>query len=59
MTMTNKIVYFPSPVAARHVARIKEYKSSNRTEILIVIWFCGWAMLTAVECIRQMSFLAI
>jgi len=46
MNMTNKIVYFPSPVAARHVARIKEYKSTSRTEILIVIWFCGWAMLT-------------
>ena len=59
MNMTNKIVYFPSPVAVRGVARIKEYKSTSRTEILIVIWFCGWAMLTAVECIRQMSFLAI
>jgi hypothetical protein len=59
MNMTNKIVYFPSPVAARQVARIKEDKSTSRTEILIVIWFCGWAMLTAVECIRQMSFLAI
>ncbi len=57
--MTNKIVYFPSPVPVRGVARIKEYKSTSRTEILIAIWFCGWAMLTAVECIRQMSFLAI
>jgi hypothetical protein len=59
MNMTNKIVYFPSPVAARRVARIKEYKSTSRTEILIMIWFCGWAMLIAIECIRQMSFLAI
>jgi hypothetical protein len=57
--MTNKIVYFPSPITARGVARIEEYKSTNRTETLIAIWFCGWAMLTAVECIRQMSFLAI
>jgi hypothetical protein len=57
--MTNKIVYFPSPVAARSVGRVKEYKSTSRIEVLIAIWFCGWAMLTAVECIRQMSFLAI
>jgi hypothetical protein len=57
--MTNKIVYFPSPVATRSVERVKEYKSTSRTEVLIAIWFCGWAMLTAVECIRQMSILAI
>ncbi|MEY2604943.1 MAG: hypothetical protein QOH31_2752 [Verrucomicrobiota bacterium] len=57
--MTNKIVYFPSPVAARSVGRVKEYQSTSRTEVLIAIWFCGWAMLTAVECIRQISFLAI
>jgi hypothetical protein len=57
--MTNKIVYFPSPVTVRGVKRIKEYQSSSRAEVLIAIWFCGWAMLTAVECIRQMSFLAI
>jgi hypothetical protein len=57
--MTNKIVYFPSPLATRSVGRVKEYKSTSRAEVLIAIWFCGWAMLTAVECIRQMSFLAI
>ena len=57
--MTNKIVYFPSPVLSRSVGRVKEYRSASRTEALIAIWFCGWAMLTAVECIRQMSFLAI
>jgi hypothetical protein len=57
--MTNKIAYFPVPVATRSVGRVKEYKCTSRTEILIAIWFCGWAMLTAVECIRQMSFLAI
>ena len=57
--MTNKIVYFPAPVATRSVGRVKEYKCTSRTEILIAIWFCGWAMLAAVECIRQMSFLAI
>jgi hypothetical protein len=57
--MTNKIVYFPSPVTAATVKRIKEYKSTSRAEVLIAIWFCGWALLTAVECVRQMSFLAI
>jgi hypothetical protein len=57
--MTNKIVYFPSPVTARGVKPIKEYKSTSRAEVLIAIWFCGWAMLTAIECVRQMSFLAI
>jgi hypothetical protein len=57
--MTNKIVYFPSPVTASRVKRIKEYQSTSRAEVLISIWFCGWAMLTAVECVRQMSFLAI
>lgn len=57
--MTNKIVYFPSPVATKAVVRLKEYKSTSRAEVLIAIWFCGWAMLTAAECIRQMSFLAI
>jgi hypothetical protein len=59
MHMTNKIVYFPSAVAASGVKRITEYKSTSRAEVLIAIWFCGWAMLTAVECVRQMSFLAI
>jgi hypothetical protein len=57
--MTNKIVYFPSPIVTRSAARIKGYRSTSRTEVLIAIWFCGWAILTAVECIRQMSFLAI
>jgi hypothetical protein len=57
--MTNKIVYFPSPIAIRGAARVKEYKTTSRAEVLIAIWFCGWAMLTAAECIRQMSFLAI
>ena len=57
--MTNKIVHFPSPVPSRSVGRVKEYRSASRTEALIAIWFCGWAILTAVECIRQMSFLAI
>jgi hypothetical protein len=57
--MTNKIVYFPTPNATKAVARITEYKSTNRVEVLIAIWFCGWATLTVVECIRQMSSLAI
>jgi hypothetical protein len=57
--MTNKIVHFPSPVTARGVKRITEYRCTSRAEVLIAIWFCGWAMLTAVECVRQMSFLAI
>jgi hypothetical protein len=61
--MTNKIVYFPSPFpspsATKSVAPINTYKSTSRTEILISIWFCAWAMLTAAECIRQMSSLAI
>ncbi|HZC36921.1 MAG TPA: hypothetical protein VE242_14955 [Chthoniobacterales bacterium] len=57
--MTNKIAYFPVPTATKAVARSKEYKSTNWVEVLIVIWFCGWATLTAVECIRQISSLAI
>jgi hypothetical protein len=57
--MRNEIVYFPATVTARDVKRIKEYRSTGRAEVLIWIWFCGWAMLTAVECVRQMSFLAI
>jgi hypothetical protein len=57
--MRDKIVYFPSPVTDRGAKRIKEYKSTGRAEVLIAIWSCGWAMLTAVECVRQMSFLAI
>jgi hypothetical protein len=59
VNMTNKIVYFPSPATAKGVERIKEYKSTGRTEILIAIWFCGRAILSAVECIRQMSSLAV
>lgn len=57
--MDNKIVYFPFAPAERHVARIKAYKSANLAEALIAIWLCGWAMLTAAECIRQISSLAI
>jgi hypothetical protein len=57
--MTNKIVYFPATVSARGVKRIKAYRSTSRAEVLISVWFCVWAMLTAVECVRQMSFLAI
>jgi hypothetical protein len=57
--MNNKIVYFPSTPASRGVEWNKGYKSTNLVETLIAIWFCGWAMLTAAECIRQMSFLAI
>jgi len=57
--MDNKIVYFPVASAERPVARIKPYQSTNLAEVLIAIWFCGWAMLTAAECIRQISSLAI
>jgi hypothetical protein len=57
--MTNKIVYFPPTTAKRGFERITGYKSTSRTEVLIAIWFCGWAMLTAAECIRQITFLAI
>lgn len=57
--MNNKIVYFPSTPARRGMEWIKGYKSTNRAETLVAIWLCGWAMLTAAECIRQMSFLAI
>jgi hypothetical protein len=59
MFMDNKIVYFPFASAERRIARIKADKSANLTEALIAIWLCGWAMLTAAECIRQISSLAI
>jgi hypothetical protein len=57
--MNSKIVNFPSPIAKSGFERIEGYKCANRAEALIAIWLCGWALLTAAECIRQMSFLAI
>jgi hypothetical protein len=69
MDMTNKIVYFPTVLPGSSAERIRGYngvrdkllfvRSTNRAELLIVIWLSGWAILTAAECIRQMSFLAI
>jgi hypothetical protein len=67
--MTNKIVYFPTVLAGSSMKPVRGYNGggvdkreffpTGRAELLIVIWLSGWAMLTAAECIRQMSSLAI
>jgi hypothetical protein len=56
--MRNKIVYFPL-VAESRAERIKAYRPTTRAETAIAIWLCGWAMVTAGECIRQVSKLPI
>ena len=54
--MKDKIVPFPSATAAnRRVERITAYRQTTRAETLIAIWLCGWALLTAAECVRQAS----
>ena len=53
--MKDKIVRFPSATANRSGARITAYQPTTRAETLIAVWLCGWAMLTAAECIRQIS----
>ena len=53
--MKDKIVRFPSATANRNVERITAYRPTTRAETLIAVWLSGWAMLTAAECIRQIS----
>jgi hypothetical protein len=53
--MKDKIVRFPSARANRSIERITAYQPTTRAETLIAVWLCGWAMLTAAECIRQIS----
>jgi hypothetical protein len=53
--MKDKIVRFPSATANRGIARITAYRPTSRAETLIAAWLCGWALLTAAECIRQIS----
>jgi hypothetical protein len=53
--MKDKIVPFPLATVDRRAGRITAYRPTSRAETLIAIWLCGWAMLTAAECIRQIS----
>jgi hypothetical protein len=54
--MKDKIVPFPSAATANPcVQRITVYRPTTRTETVIAIWLCGWALLTAAECVRQAS----
>lgn len=52
--MKDKIVQFPAPTTGG-VARITAYRPTTRAETLIAVWLCGWAMLTATECVRQIN----
>jgi len=53
--MKDKIVRFPSATANRPVNRITAYRPKACAEALIAIWLCGWTLLTAAECIREIS----
>jgi len=53
--MKDKIVRFPSATANRPVNRIIAYRPKARAETLIAVWLCGWTLLTAAECVRQIS----
>ena len=53
--MKDKIVPFPLATANRRVERITVYRPTMRAETLIAVWLCGWALLTAAECVRQVS----
>jgi hypothetical protein len=53
--MKDKIVRFPSATANRPVNRITAYRPTARAETLIAVWLCGWTLLTAAECVRQIS----
>jgi hypothetical protein len=53
--MIDKIVRFPSTTAEQRVERIRPYRSTSRAETLIAAWLCGWALISAAECIRQIS----
>ena len=53
--MKNKIVSFPSATTNRPVNRITAYRPTTRAETVIAIWLCAWTLLTAAECIRQIS----
>jgi hypothetical protein len=54
--MKDKIVPFPSATAGNpRVERIRVYRPTTRAETMIAVWLCGWALLTAAECVRQAS----
>ena len=53
--MKEKIVPFPPATTKPRVERISVYRPTSRAETLVVIWLCGWSLLTAVECVRQVS----
>jgi hypothetical protein len=53
--MKDKIVSFPSATAHQPVNRITAYRPTARAETLIAVWLCGWTLLTAAECIHQIS----
>ena len=52
--MTDKIVQFPG-ATTRSVPRVTAYRPTCRAEMLIAVWLCGWALLTAAECVRQIN----
>jgi hypothetical protein len=53
--MRDKIVPFPPARANPRVERISVNRPTMRAETLIAVWLCGWALLTAAECVRQVS----
>jgi hypothetical protein len=50
-----KIVHFPPATGQRGVGRITSYRFGTRAELFIAIWLTGWALITAVECARQIG----
>jgi hypothetical protein len=51
----NNIVHFPSATTYRGVERISSYRPGTQAEMFIALWLSGWALLTAAECVRQIS----
>jgi hypothetical protein len=51
----NNIVHFPSTRTYGGVDRISSYRPGTRAEMFIALWLSGWALLTAAECVRQIS----
>jgi hypothetical protein len=51
----SKIVHFPPATPHRGIQRITGYRPSTWAEMGIAIWLSGWALLTAVECGRQIG----
>jgi hypothetical protein len=53
--MKDKIVPFPMTTTNPRVERITVPRPTTRAETLIAVWLCGWTLLTAAECVRQVS----